>query len=111
MSNEFLDRSVFCYYINFMKITYDPVKNETNTANRNLPFDLVSGLDWERAVILEDTRKDYGERRYRVFGYIGDRLFAVVFTPRDGAIHVISFRKANNREVKAYGKKTQSSND
>ena len=94
-----------------MQITYDPGKNETNITNRGLPFDLVSELDWGSAVILEDTRKDYGERRFRVFGYIEERLFAVVFTPRAGAIHVISFRKANNREVKEYGKKSQPNDD
>jgi len=37
------------------------------------------------------------------FGYIEDRLYAVVFTPREDAVHVISFRKANSREVKRYG--------
>jgi uncharacterized DUF497 family protein len=38
---------------------------------------------------------------------IGDRLHAAVFTPRAGKVHVISFRKANQREVKAYEQKTQ----
>ena len=60
-------------------------------------------MDWVSAVILEDVRKDYGERRFRVFGYIGERLYAVVFTSREDAVHVISFRKANSREVKNYG--------
>ena len=54
-------------------------------------------------MVVEDLRKDYGERRFRVFGYIEDRLYAVVFTPREDAVHVISFRKANSREVKRYG--------
>lgn len=48
-------------------------------------------------------RKDYGERRFRVFEYIDELLYAVVFTPREGAVHVISFKKANSREVKRYG--------
>ena len=54
-------------------------------------------------MILEDVRKDYGERRFRVFGYIEGRLYAVVFTPRESAVRVISFRKANLQEVKRYG--------
>ena len=86
-----------------MNISYDPAKNERNIRERGLPFDLLSEMDWSRAVIIEDTRKDYGERRFRVFGYIGDRLFAAVFTPRPDAVHVISFRKANQREVKRHG--------
>jgi len=86
-----------------MKITFDPKKNADNIRDRQLSFDEVSKLEWSRAVILEDARKDYGERRFRVFGYVDERLYAVVFTPREGAVHVISFRKANSREVKRYG--------
>jgi len=86
-----------------MKITFDPKKNADNIRDRQLSFDEVSGLEWASAVVLEDERKDYGERRFRVFGYIEERLYAVVFTPRDDAVHVISFRKANIREVKRYG--------
>lgn len=86
-----------------MKITYDPAKNSANVEQRDLPFDRIADLDWSTAVIVEDTRRDYGEPRYRVFGYIGDRLYAAVFTPRGDAIHVISLRKANSREVKHHG--------
>ncbi len=86
-----------------MKITFDPKKNDDNIHARQLSFTEVSKLEWESAVILEDARKDYGERRFRVFGYIEDRLYAVVFTPREDAVHVISLRKANSREVKNYG--------
>lgn len=86
-----------------MRITFDPKKNTDNIRDRQLTFDYVAELEWSSAVVLEDVRKDYGERRFRVFGYIEDRLYAVVFTPRDDAVHVISFRKANSREVKRYG--------
>lgn len=86
-----------------MKITFDPKKNADNIRERHLSFDEVLKLEWSSAMILEDARKDYGEQRFRVFGYIDERLYAVVFTPREGAVHVISFRKANNREVKRYG--------
>ena len=63
-----------------LKISYDSTKNERNIRERGLPFDLILEMDWARAVIIEDTRKDYEERRFRVFSYIGDRLFAAVFT-------------------------------
>ena len=58
-------------------------------------------------MIEVDDRKDYGEQRYRVLGFIGDRLYAVVFSPRAGKVHVISLRKANKREVKQYEQKPQ----
>jgi len=87
-----------------MKLTYDQAKNAKNIEERGLPFAMVSDIDWTETVIIEDTRKDYGERRFRAFGRVDGRLFAVVFTPRNDALHVISFRKANKREEKRYGK-------
>jgi len=89
--------------INSVKITYDPAKDTANLKSRGLSFDQAVELDWTSAVIIEDTRNDYGERRFRVFGYIGERLYALVFTPRGDAVHVISFRKANGREMKRHG--------
>jgi uncharacterized DUF497 family protein len=86
-----------------MEIDFDPAKNQRNIRERGLSFERVAEFDWDSAVIIEDTRRDYGERRFRVFGYIGPRLYALVFTPRERAIHVISLRKANKREVKRYG--------
>lgn len=86
-----------------MQISYDTDKNKRNITERGLSFDLVSNLDWSNARIIEDMRKDYGERRFRVFAYLEERLMVLVFTQRDKAIHVISFRKANPREVKNHG--------
>lgn len=86
-----------------MQITFDPAKNAKNIVERGLPFSMAAEMDWSMTIIVEDTRQDYGEPRFRAFGYVGDRLFAVVFTPRGEAMHIISFRKANAREVKNYG--------
>ena len=85
-----------------MRISYDPSKNARNLAERGLPFDRVTELDWKSAVAREDLRKDYGERRLQILGLIDDRLHAAVVTIRGETLHVISFRKANKREVKRY---------
>ena len=87
-----------------MQLSFDPAKNERNIEERGLAFKLVSELDWVHAVIDEDTRKNYGEHRFRVLGCINERLYAVVFTPRAHKMHIISLRKANSREVERYGK-------
>ena len=91
-----------------MQLSFDPDKNERNIQERGLDFNLAAELDWTTALIDEDTRKDYGERRYRVLACIGERMYALIFTPRAGMVHVISLCKANAREVKHYGKKSQS---
>ena len=88
-----------------MAITFDPKKNAPNIAERGLPFERVAGLEWDTAMITQDTRRDYGEPRLLVMAHLDGRLPAAVVTPRGEDLHVISFRKANRREVKRYGKK------
>ena len=56
-------------------------------------------------------RRDYGERRYQAMGMIGEDLYMLVFTPRDGAVHVISLRRANQRERKRYAAKAKPGTD
>ncbi len=64
-------------------------------------------FEWADALVVEDTRKDYKEQRFQALGLIGVRLHTLVFTPRDGKAHVISLRKANQREMKRYEAQTQ----
>ena len=85
-----------------MKITYDPAKCERNISERGLSFELAADFEWSSALVLEDRRRDYVERRFQALGFIGDRLHMLVFTPRSGAVHVISLRKANKREASGY---------
>jgi uncharacterized DUF497 family protein len=85
-----------------MRISFDPAKNARNIAERDLPFELVAQFEWNSAIAEEDRRKDYGERRVRVFGLIKKRLHVAVFTMRGEVMHVISLRKANQKEVKRY---------
>ena len=94
-----------------MKIEFDPAKNTRNTKERGLPFARVAELGWDQALIYEDTHKDYPERRFIAHGLIGDCLHVVVFTPVNGDIRVINFRKANKREVEAYASNRSTNED
>ena len=89
-----------------MAISFDAGKSERNIATRGISFELAAGFEWDSALIIEDTRKDYGERRYQALGLIDGRLHVLVFTPRAGRTHVISLRKANGREVRRYEAQT-----
>jgi len=94
------------------EITFDPAKSAANARVRGLPFSLVeTDFDWTTARVIEDTRRDYGEQRFRVLGFIGRRLHAVAYTPRGDAVHVISLRKANRREQRRYAAQTESGTD
>lgn len=87
-----------------MKIDYDLKKSEKNARERGLPFEEVAQFDWETALYVEDDRKEYPERRFVASGLIGDRLYIICFTPIEGGVRIISFRKANSREVRRYEK-------
>lgn len=87
-----------------MEITFDLTKNERNIRERGLPFELVRNLDWNAALVAEDMRTTYPERRFEAIAPVGDRLHVVIFTPTDDGVRVISFRKANFREVRRYAK-------
>ena len=83
-------------------VAFDPAKNERNIASRGISFEIAEQFEWDTALIAEDLRKEYGERRFQALGFIAGRLHAMVFTPRAGKIHVISLRKANRREMRQY---------
>lgn len=87
-----------------MRLSFDPAKNDRNIAERGLSFELVAELEWETAVAVEDTRKDYGEMRLRVMAHLAGRLHVAIITRRGDTTHVISFRRANKKETKWYEK-------
>jgi uncharacterized DUF497 family protein len=41
-------------------------------------------------------------------GFLAEKLHVIVFTPREQAVHVISLRRANSREVGLYEQETKS---
>jgi uncharacterized DUF497 family protein len=87
-----------------MEIDFDPIKNAKNIRERRLSFERVSEVDFNNAMVFLDTRKEYGETRYIALCYLDRRLHVLCFTETETGIRVISFRKANEREVKRYGK-------
>lgn len=81
-----------------MRISYDPSKREKALADRGLDFvDAVVVFDG-LTVEVEDTRKDYGEKRIICYGLLAGRMVVVGYTPRGTVRHIFSMRKANDRE-------------
>lgn len=91
-----------------MHVEFDGNKNAPNIRDRGLSFERAANFDFETAVFKQDTRRDYGEIRLRALGYLDSRLHALVFTETAKGIRVISFRKANKREVLMYEQETKS---
>ena len=87
-----------------MQITFDFRKNKRNVEERELSFERAKDFDFKTALYEIDNRRNYGEVRYRALDLLEERLHALVFVETKHGIRVISFRKANLREVRRYEK-------
>ena len=85
-----------------MDITYDTAKNESNTEKHGVSLAAAAEFEWDEALAWTDERQNYGESRMCAIGYIGNRLFYVVYVDRADVRRIISLRKAKSREVKRY---------
>ena len=85
-----------------MKITYDPAKRAWTLGNRGLDFEDAVSVFAGATLDLTDDRMDYGEPRWVTYGLLGNRMVALVWTPRGAGRHIISMRKTNDREQQAY---------
>ena len=79
-------------------ITYDPAKREKTLSERGLDFSDAAIVFAGVTLEIEDTRKDYGEKRVICYGLLDGRMVVVGYTPRGADRHVFSMRKANERE-------------
>ncbi len=88
-----------------MQFQWDDSKNQTNVIKHGIDFLQASTVFKDTsAIVMEDTRHDYGEDRYQIIGTTDPLgIVFVVFTERDGdIIRIISARKANKREKRLY---------
>lgn len=86
------------------QITFDPVKRETTLRERGLDFALAAEVFEGHTYDRVDDRRDYGEVRIITVGTLVGRMVVLVWTQRGEARHVISMRKANDREQALYAR-------
>jgi uncharacterized DUF497 family protein len=85
-----------------MRIEYDASKSRRNIEQRGISFDSATELLDSDPLVIEDRRRDYRERRFIAYGWLGDRLHVCVYTLRGDTYRIISLRRANRREIIAY---------
>jgi uncharacterized protein len=91
-----------------MTFEWDEVKNRANI--RKHGFDFADAQEMFRGPLLirPDTREDYGEDRWIGTGMIGGCIAFVASAERqEGAVRIISLRKAKYAERKEYEKAIQ----
>ena len=87
-----------------MELTYDVKKRALTLLERGLDFEDAVHVFASTTIDIADDRRNYGETRWLTFGMLGDRLVVLVWTQRGEARHIISMRKANDRDKKRYGR-------
>lgn len=85
-----------------MAITFDPAKRDKALSERGLDFAAVGEVFGGPCLSFLDERHDYGEDRVITVGFLAGRMVVVCWTPRGEDRHVISMRKANDREQRKY---------
>ncbi len=87
-----------------MQIEFDPAKDAANVQKHGVSLALALELDWDSALVWQDSRKAYGEERQSALALLPlqARVYFVAFVDRGAVRRVISLRKANAREVKDY---------
>ncbi len=85
-----------------MEFEWDEAKRFANLRKHGVDFADAQDIEWQTVRESEDHRKDYGERRWVLFGRISDRVHVLVYTRRAERIRVISLRRASDREVFSY---------
>ncbi len=83
-----------------MGYEWDEAKRQANIAKHGIDFQTIEDFDWDTSLRKEVIRG--GKARVFELGFIGDRLYAVVYTEREENIRIISIRKANDREFNHY---------
>jgi len=85
-------------------IEFDPIKDAANLRKHGVSLALAVDFEWETARIEEDTRFDYEEQRFKATGYIGMRLYVLIYCLLDceDVTRVISLRPAEPKEYRHY---------
>jgi len=85
-----------------MRFEWDKRKCKSNINKHGIDFADITEVFNLPHLVKEDTRHDYGERRWIILGKMNDIIVIIVFTVRKNIIRIISARKANKNERKIY---------
>jgi uncharacterized DUF497 family protein len=80
---------------------WDQAKRQTNILKHGIDFVDAIEIFADRFIETEDRRRDYGERRYRAVGQLGDHIIQVD-TWRSGRRRIISARRAGRNDRRTY---------
>ncbi len=92
------NKRVYIIYADHLR----PAKRQRTLEERQIDFRDAETVLRGPVYIVEDARRDYGERRQICYGYLNGRMVVVGFVQRGEVCHIFSMRKANEREQRRY---------
>jgi uncharacterized protein len=78
-------------------VDFDLAKEAINLSKHGVS--LTRWVDLDIKVAFVDDRYDYGEVRYRAYGYIVGVAYCLAFTSRKGNVRPISLRRVKGDEA------------
>jgi uncharacterized DUF497 family protein len=87
-----------------MRFEWDEGKRRTNIRKHGIDIADAEKVFEGITVTIEDTRVEYGERRFVTLGVTMGRVVVVVHTEASDVIRIISVRKATRYEEANYWK-------
>jgi uncharacterized DUF497 family protein len=82
-------------------LEFDPRKDAANVEKHGISLARFADMDQDAALVLPAKRVE-DEERYRFVGTIDGKVWVAVVTWRGEDIRVISLRRADSRERRAY---------
>jgi uncharacterized protein len=83
---------------------FDSAKDAINREKHQLSLAFGDRIfEDDKHLIIPSIREVDGEERFKVVGFVGDRLFTGVFVWRDDLPRFISVRRSNGNEETKYG--------
>jgi uncharacterized protein len=80
----------------------DEAKRQANIEKHGIDFVDAVEIFAGQFIETEDRRRDYGERRYRAVGQLGEQIIQVAYTWRSERRRIISARRAGRNDRRAY---------
>jgi hypothetical protein len=86
-------------------VAFDPAKGDWTLEHRGLDFADAQQVFAGATLDFPDERWDYGETRIITVGHLRERMVIVAWTEHASGRHIISMRKANDREKARFGQR------
>ncbi|NDE89872.1 MAG: BrnT family toxin [Alphaproteobacteria bacterium] len=87
-----------------MEYEWDEEKSHINWRKHKIDFAEIEWFDWATALITDRSRSSDKESRFAAVGYMNGKLYTVIYTWRGNCQRIISLRRSNKNEEKAYEK-------